>query len=159
MECQCEFTVLAHKNAPTPEWKMSQLIPSTINEFAKSTGVTIQFKNSALTKSNSTLEYKITAYDYYSFGADYKIEVFLDGAWYCVPFANGVFLTILYSISPGADASITHFCDPVFAIGVLPKGRYRLIKGFNQVASGSLYLSCEYAIAEFTVAETLEPWI
>ena len=155
-----EFTVLSHKDAPMPKWEKLRLTPSALGNTGNDTGVTITLKNSVLNEKTQ-LEYTVTAEGYYMFGVACSIEVFLDGTWYKVP-TYGIFTTQAIFIGPGADASEAFFVDPVFMAGILPEGKYRLVKEFYLVdiesrgSTPTVFLAREYATAEFTVVETLE---
>ncbi|MCL2707151.1 MAG: hypothetical protein FWE97_03215 [Dehalococcoidia bacterium] len=162
MEHEYEFTVFAHKNTPQPQWEASRLAPSRFNEQGYNSSVSITLKNTVLNTGTTWLVYTVTASNYYSFGRSVEIEVLLDGKWYRVPMAHNLVLAIQINIAPGG--SITHYYDPVFYANILPEGRYRMIMDFNLVDIESnsrepTYLAKEYAMAEFTVAQTLETWI
>jgi hypothetical protein len=165
IEPECEFTVTAYADAPEPRLYPAQLALSTFDESMQSESVSIALKNPILNERSTILEYVVTANDCFNFGESYGIDALLDGKWYSVPFANDMFLAIGYSITPDTAERIrTYSCHPVVACGVLPAGRYRMIKAFDlcDPDAGSespvTYLATEYASAEFTVEGHLE-WI
>ena len=155
IEPDCLFTVVSFDDAPEPEWDISRLSLSELGNSVQNTGVRIIAENTVLNRNNTGINLKIIANNNYNFGEPFSIEVFLDGKWYSVPFANGAFISIGYSTESRTE--ITH--DPVGACGVLPAGQYRIIKAFDLVDQSSpqevIYLAKEYASAEFTVEETL----
>jgi len=121
---------------------------------------------SVLNKDNTELEITLTADKLYNYGEPYEVEVLLDGKWYRAPFSSGAFIQPLYTIDPNNSRfSRTNFsCNPVFACGILPAGQYRIVKEFTvpDTSQTSIYLSKEFAKAEFTVEETLgseDKWI
>ena len=165
IEPECEFAVIAYEDAPKPKWVSSQLKPSPYNVAEQSTGISITLKNAVLDKENMELEFVIEADSAYSFGEPYELDVLLDGTWYSVPLAFSAFNSIGYAIDPDTEiANRTYKHTPVFSVGILPAGQYRLIKAFNltgpdEPKSGMpTYLTNEFALAEFSVAETLE-WL
>ena len=155
-----DFTVIPFDSVPEPVWEISRLRLSRYDATRQSDGVRVVLANSVLNKRNTVLEFTVISDLYYSFGEYYMVEVFLDGAWYGIPFVNGNFIGIGYSTYPGA--SLSYSCYPVFSYGILPAGQYRLIKEFDLIDPYAdrdmlpIYLAKEYAIAEFTVEETLD---
>ena len=161
IEHECEFTVWAHDVLPEPAWDVSCLELSPHREIGENTGVQMHLTNSVLNRKNNKLEMVLTAEKLYSYGEGCTAEVYLGGNWYSIPFAHGTVISIGYSISPETEeANRTRSFDPVFSYGVLPAGKYRLIKRFDLVGpdtpSGMLsFLAQEYTAAEFTVEETM----
>ena len=91
------------------------------------------------------------------------MEVLLEGKWYQVPFGGVMGFTLpAYTIGPNAEnQAAIGSCNPVFDCGVLPKGRYRIIKDFEireyppDESQERVVSDKEYVMAEFEVAETL----
>ena len=107
-----------------------------------------------LSAENPELEVVITADDSYSYGFFHYIDVLLDGKWYAVPFMHDGFLLLGLEVNPDTKLEDrTHVYSPVFRCGILPAGRYRIVKAFGLYGDFS---NMEFAIAEFTVAETLD---
>jgi hypothetical protein len=164
---ECEFTVAPYDNAPEPKWNAARLSLSSYDAAQQSAGVTITLTNPVLNEDNTDFIFIIAADDYYAFGEYYTVEVLLEGKWYSIPLAYGLFNDIGYSVDPETEeAGRTYSCNPVFACGILPAGQYRMIKEFtlfDPEARGAgldtyptTYLAREFAIAEFTVAKTLD---
>ena len=161
IELAYEFDVIAHEAAPEPNWDISRLKLSKYEKTRQSTGVVMSFVDPVLNKNNTKLEMIVTVDDnVYTYGASYEVEVLLEGRWYQVPFGgSGGFSLVAQNIGPNAE---THeVCDPVHGCGVLPKGRYRIIKDFEiqqyppDESQERVVSDKEYVMAEFEVAETL----
>ena len=160
-----EFAIIPYKAAPEPGWDASRLVLSRYDAAEQSTGITMTLTNNVLDRKIMELEYILEAESSYSYGEPFGIDVFLDGTWYNVPFAHGDFVMPLYYVDPDTELpNRTRMHNPVFAVGVLPAGQYRLVKAFdlndpNETESDlPVYLAKEFAIAEFRVAEKLE-WL
>ena len=165
IEPEYEFTVYRNNEVPEPEWEVSRLRVSPYGTAPQSAGVTIALGSSILNKEKMELEFVLAAGDNYSYGEQYGIDVMLDGVWYCVPFAHGAFTSISYFIDPDTEISNrSHIIYPVFAVGIMPAGHYRLTKELDLESpettewGGPIYIAKETVFAEFTVEETLE-WL
>ena len=154
IELAYEFDVIAHEDAPEPSWDISRLKLSQYKKTKQSTGVIMTFGDPVLNKNNTELEMLLTVDDnIYTYGDPYEVEVLLEGKWYQVPFGGaGGFNLPAYTIGPNAENQAAGSVDPVFDCGVLPKGRYRIIKDFIREYPQE---EKEYVMAEFTVAEPL----
>jgi hypothetical protein len=164
-EPESEFTVYPYNEAPEPGWEVTRLRVSPYDDAHQSAGVTMTLASAVLNKEKTELEFVLTADDHYSYGEPFGIDVLLEGIWYSVPFTSVGFHDIGYSIDPDTEISNrSHIAYPVFAVGILPAGHYRLTKEFDLVGpettewGGPVYLSKETVFAEFTVEETLE-WL
>jgi len=165
IESEYEFTVHHNNEVDEPEWEISRLRVSPYDTAQQNTGVTITLGSAILNKSKMELESVLASDNHYSYGGPFGIEVLLDGIWYSVPFANGAFNSMGYSIDPDTEISNrSHIINPVLAVGIMPAGHYRLIKTFDLVSpdttdwGGPIYLAKETVFAEFIVEETLE-WL
>jgi len=163
IEPEYEFIVIAHDSAPEASWDVSKLTPSTYDATKQSTGVTITLINPIIDSNNELLEFIVTADNYYFFGTPFEIDVLIDGRWYSVPFANDMFTSIGFSVDENtALADRIYIDNPLIAAGALPAGQYRLIKTFDLMEQNAswesppVFLAKEFAMAEFTVTETLE---
>jgi hypothetical protein len=160
IEIICEFEVIAYENAPEPKWEVSRLKKSPYDASKQSTGVTMSLTNPVLNKDNTDIEITLTADKLYNYSEPYEVEVLLDGNWYRVPFAHGVFIQPQYTIDPkiSEHSKLRFPCDVASKCGILPAGQYRIIKEFTipDNSPGGVYLAKEFAIADFTVEETLE---
>jgi hypothetical protein len=163
VELTYEFDVITHADAPQPKWEISRLIPSEINAAEQSAGIRMSIANPVLDKDNIKFEIILEADNFYSYGSPYSIEVSLDEKWYRVPFTSIGFTGEGYSIGwDNRNRSAAHSINPVFAVGILPAGQYRIIKEFdlrertaNEWEWGDV-IAKEFATGEFTVKETLE---
>jgi hypothetical protein len=165
IEPEYEFTVYPDNEVAEPGWEISRLRVSTYDTAQQNAGVTMALDSTVLNKGNMELEFVLTAVDHYSYGEPFGIDVLLNGVWYSVPFANSYFNSIGYQIDPDTGTgNRSHSVNPVFAVGILPAGHYRLIKTFDLVGpdttewGGPVYLAKENVFAEFIVEETLE-WL
>ena len=151
------FSVIPYNKAPKPDWDISRLTTSRIDDSNLSTDVKITVANSILNKANSKLDLTVTVNKLYGFGDPYSIEVLIAGKWYSIPL-NISFNSSLYT----TDSTINITCYPAGDVGVLPTGQYRIIKEFNlfdeawETSPSSVYLTKKCAMVEFTVEETLE---
>jgi hypothetical protein len=164
IEIISEFDVISHENAPEPKWDISRLVLSPHNEAEQSAGVKMSFTDPVLNKDNWELEILFTTdNNIYGYGCDYRIEVFLDGRWYKVPFVNMGFTLVAYSLEPNSvneKRACSSSCNPVFACGVLPAGRYRIVMDFDivdtdETGERDIRRGKIIAAAEFIVEETL----
>jgi hypothetical protein len=161
IEFAYEFDVLAYADAPEPKWEASRLKPSPYDDAKQSPDVKMSFADSVIDKDNATLEILLTADKFYSYGEPYELEVLLGAKWYRAPFGGSMgFALPAYYVGPNAEnQKAMCACDPVFACGILPAGKYRIIKEFSLEDADSegvhARLANEIAIAEFTVEETL----
>jgi len=158
---ECVFTVIALKDALEPKWERSQLSPSTYDAEQQSTSARMSTENPRLNNNNTTLNIQLSADCLYCYGSGYSVDVLLGEKWYTVPFTFGYFTSEARYIDQYDICSET--IHPVFAFGVLPAGQYRVVKVFNlcgpdTLGGGITYLAKEFAIAEFTVEETLD-WL
>jgi hypothetical protein len=160
-----EFTVYRNNEVPEPVWEVSRLRVSPYGTAPQSAGVTIALGSSILNQEKMELEFVLAADGNYSYGEPFGIDVLLGGVWYSVPFAHGAFTSIGYFIDPDTEISNrSHIINPVFAVGIMPAGHYRLIKEFDLVGpdttewGGPVFLAKETIFAEFIVEETLE-WL
>ena len=159
-----EFDVIPHETAPEPKWETSRLGETPYN--TENTGITMNLKNAVLDENNLELEITLASDKLYNYGEPYEIEASIGGLWYRVPFSSGGFHRPLYTFDPNnPESSRTSFVhNPVFACGILPSGRYRIVKKFTiplSLVDGG-YAAVEYAAAEFFVEETLgseDVWI
>jgi len=163
-----EFDIIAHEDAPEPRWNITRLELSPHCESDWSDGIRMTVANPVIDGDNTVLEVYLTADYIYTFGEHFRVEALLDGQWYKVPFANGVFFDVGFKISAGVRNLTVDCCaiDPVFRAGVLPAGHYRIIMEFSLMGDlmteyGVLDWSIrnriaeEFAMAEFVVMETL----
>ena len=158
IEPEYEFAVVAHEHAPKAAWDSSRLRPSPYEAADQSTGVAMAIEDPVINKRNTTLALTVTADAAYSFGEPYEIEVLLDGTWYSAPMANAMFNMPAYGVGPNEPYEIAH--DLLHTMGVMPAGQYRIIKEFDLVDPKApwdevSYLAKEFAIAEFTVEESI----
>lgn len=163
IEAECEFDILAYEDAPEPEWEVSRLIPSPYDASKQSTGIIMSVANPVLNENNTDLDITLTADKLYTYGESYKTEVLLDGKWYRVPFANGIFNQPMYIVDQtDNEYSRRNFsCSPLDTCGILPVGQYRIIKEFTVSefdSSEDTYtvIAHEFAIAEFTLENLFE---
>lgn len=87
----------------------------------------------------------------YLYGERFAVESFADGIWNALPYAvdRGVFTAIGYMLEPGAEREWTG--DVGWLYGILPAGRYRLVKTVMDVRGPGDYE--EYALsAEFQLS-------
>ena len=151
-----EFSVVPLEDAPKPEWDAARLLPSPNNVTEQSRYVTITADNPVLDTSNYMLNLTTTIYETRHTGLGYQLEVLLDDEWFVVPFVHGAFGLPLLILTPGTSTGTK---DIMFRPMILPAGQYRIVRGFYVPAMrsrGDTAVTTEFAVAEFTVAETLD---
>jgi hypothetical protein len=158
-----EFTVTPYGKAPEPQWDASRLSLSRYDASLQSESVGIALADPVLNEGNTDLEFTVSADALYLFGEDYSTDVLLDGIWYNIPFAQGVFLSIGYLTDPKSTAPARSYtCNLAFAYGVLPAGHYRMIKEFGLIdpeagqESPPAFVDKVFALAEFMVEKPLD---
>ena len=155
-----EFTVVAYDEAPEPTWDVSRLRLSGYDAAEQSTDVWITIESPVLNTGNTTLDAVITANQGFAYGTMMHtmidaLDVQIGGIWYSVPFIDLVFYGVQRSVGPDTDIADRSFAYcPVSQAGILPAGQYRLIMDFFR--DGDDYRNNEFAMADFTVEETLD---
>jgi len=161
-----EFTVLRYEDAPEPVWDVWRLNVSRYDAAEQSTDATLTIKDPVLNDANPWPEYVLTSANHYTFCCNsFTVDILLDGIWYVVPFVGMGCFFMGNDIDPDVpEADRTFYLDVVAFSGLLPAGQYRIIQELILVDPearffhGVSYLAREFAVAEFTVEESLD-WL
>jgi len=166
IEPSYEFAVIKHIDAPAPQWDKqdtSQLRPSLYSEEGQSLDVTMSISNPVLSRDNIELELTIESNSSTSYNDEFMVDVLLDGTWYSIRPGTGMWKTVLHTFHDGEGITEhVHTITPLFEVGIMPAGQYRIYKSFNRYEYSQDFRSFmqvgfnEFASVEFTVAELLE---
>lgn len=83
----------------------------------------------------------------FTYGTQYTLEVYLDGAWYIIPADEDLYFTAI-GVVLGADGINSEQIDLAdYYSGALPEGRYRIVKEIYGAGAD------QYTAAEFTIGD------
>lgn len=83
----------------------------------------------------------------FTYGTQYTLEVYLDGAWYIIPADEDLYFTAI-GVVLGADSINSEQIDLAdYYSGALPEGRYRIVKEIYGAGAD------QYTAAEFTIGD------
>jgi hypothetical protein len=129
----------SNNNAQFP-WELGE---NTLSVTDNADDILLKFTDGTLTPSGATFIIENNGDEEIAFGQMYAVQIYVKGKWYNIE--EYVDWTLeLFTLFPNENYSFS--ADWTQLYGILPLGKYRLIKEFS-ISHFPIYVACEFTIS------------